>query len=96
MALGIFGFAEILHILPSYSDKLIINTDLRRQKTVLINVAASVLLMLGVMLLPIKSVLGLTDLTGGQWTMIILMSVILALIDELIKIGFYLYKKFSK
>ncbi len=96
MALGIFGFAEILHILPSYSDKLIINTDLRRQKTVLINVAASVLLMLGVMLLPIKSVLGLTDLTGGQWTTIILMSVILALIDELIKIGFYLYKKFSK
>ncbi len=95
MALAVLGLSQIIHILPSYSERLMINSRLFKYKLIFAQVGISVAILLAIMLSPARALFGLAALTGVQWTTAILLVALFILIDELIKVGFYFYNKFK-
>ncbi len=96
MALAVLGFCQILHILPSYTDKLLFKSRILSHKLIFLNSAVSVIVLLAVLLTPLKDFFGMVALSGAQWWTVILLPLAFMLTDELIKIGFELYNKYSK
>lgn len=93
---AVIGFAQILHIGSCYSESFIFKSGITKNRYIIITTIISIVVMLLALLTPIGSLFGLEALPAGCVAEVILLSAIFLLCDELIKLGFYLYKKFAK
>ena len=96
MALATLSILQIIHIFPSYSERLLIDSNILKHRYIFISSALCVVLLLIILLSPLSAFFGLTMLSLNQWLLIILFAAIMFAADELIKIGFNIYYKFKK
>ncbi len=96
MALATLAILQIVHIFPSYSEKILIDSNILKHKYIFIGSALCLVLLLIIMLSPLSALFGLVALTLNQWLLIALFAVIMFAADEIIKIGFKIYYKFKK
>ncbi len=93
---GIVGFSQILHISSCYSESYIWQSEIYKNKYILITTLISAVVMILALATPIGIVFGLAALPAKcVWT-IVLLSLIFIVGDELIKLGFSLYQKYVK
>ncbi len=96
MALATLSILQIVHIFPSYSEQMLIDSNILKHRNIFIGSALCVVLLLIIMLSPISAFFGLAALTLNQWLLIVLFAVIMFATDEIIKIGFNIYYKHKK
>lgn len=96
MALATLAILQIVHIFPSYSEQLLIDSNILKHKYIYIGVGLSLAVLLIIMLSPIRTLFGLVALSFNQWLLIAIFAVIMFTFDEAIKIGFNLYYKYKK
>ena len=96
MALVTLSILQIVHIFPSYSEQLLIDSNIIKHKYIFIGSALCLALLLIIVLSPLRAAFGLVALTSQQWLLIGLFAIIMFAADELIKIGFKLYYKYKK
>lgn len=96
MALVTLSILQIIHIFPSYSEQLLIDSNILKHKYIFIGSALCLVLLLIIVLSPLRTAFGLVALTGQQWLLISIFAIIMFAADELIKIGFKLYYKYKK
>lgn len=96
MALATLSVLQIVHIFPSYSEKILIDTNILKHKYIFIGSGLCLALLLIIMLSPLATLFGLAALTLNQWLIIALFAVIMFAADEVIKIGFNIYYNSKK
>ncbi len=96
MALATLSVLQIVHIFPSYSEKVLIDSNILKHKYIFIGSALCLVLLLIIMLSPLSALFSLAKLTLNQWLLITLFAVIMFAADEIIKIGFKIYYKLKR
>ena len=91
MAFVTLAILQIVHIFPSYSEKLLINSNILKHRHIFTSSSLCIIFILIVVLSPLANIFGMTALSMGQWLLIILFAVIMFVVDEAIKIFFKLY-----
>ncbi len=93
---AVIGFSQILHIGSCYSESYIWQSELFKNKYIVITTLISALVMILALATPIGALFGLAVLPAKYVWTVILLSLIFIIGDELIKLGFLLYQKYVK
>ncbi len=93
MAFASLALLQIVHIFPSYSEKLLIDSNILKHRHIFTASALCIVFILIIVLSPLANIFGMTALTIGQWLLIALFAVIMFVVDEGIKIFFKLYNR---
>ena len=93
---AVIGFSQILHINCCYSESYLWKSEIIKNKYIILTTIISVAVMILALASPIGLLFGFTKLPiSCVWT-IVFLSLIFFIGDELIKLGFSLYKKYVK
>lgn len=96
LVFAVIGFTQILHISSCYSESYIWKSEIIKNKYIILTTIISAAVMLLALATPIGVLFGLTTLPATYVWTVILLSLIFIVGDELIKLGFLLYQKYSK
>ena len=95
-ALIVIGLSQIMHALSCYSKKSLFTTKFYKSPRLLISLGASLALLLLVTLTPVGFLFEVTSVSGFVWGRAIILTLIFFAVDELTKLGFYIYDKVKK
>ena len=93
---AVIGFSQILHIGSCYSESYIWQSEITKNKYIILTTIVSAAVMILTLATPIRLLFGMAALTASSIWTIILLSLIFIIGDELIKFGFSLYQKYVK
>ncbi len=93
---ALIGFIQILHIGSCYSNSFIFTGEILKNKYILITATISVAVMVLTLATPLRILFGLAPLPNNCIIAIVVISLAFLIVDELIKLGFKLYNKYSK
>ncbi len=94
VAFAVLCISQILRLLTSFSDKLLIFSNILKARNLFITAGASIAVILVLLLTPLKAIFGFTAIASA-WPIIIL-TIISFACDEITKLGISTYKKLKK
>lgn len=93
---AVIGFSQIVHIICCQSDDYIFRSKIPQNKFVIIASVISILVMILILATPAGALFGLVIIPKELISTVIILPLLFLICDELIKLGFSLYNKFSK
>lgn len=88
--------SQILHLITSYSEKLLLASNIFKSPKLFISAAASIAVIMLIVLTPVRNIFGFTALSNPLLFTGLLLAVILFALNEITKIGFAVYEKQKK
>ncbi len=97
MAFAVLGFSQIVHAISCCSNRSIFKTDIWKNPKLFISLGISVALMIIALFTPVCNLFTIAKIQNADlWLNIFVFVAIFFIVDELIKLGFYIYEKVKR